>query len=389
LATAAFGVNFWAWSLISPLAPKYRDLLALSPLAVSVMVAIPVLVGSLGRIPLGALTDRYGGRVVFTALCVTSAIPVVFLAVLDSFPALLAGGFLLGISGASFAVGIPFVNAWFPPNRRGFALGIYGVGNVGTAISGFLSPWLWDVGGSSLPYATAVVALVAMGVVFWLFGRNAPGFTPVTRPLLAHFKSTLRIRATYELAALYAVTFGGFVAFGVYLPTYLTTAYDLSVADAAARAAGFVVVATLARPVGGWLADSIGGVEVLRVVFGVVAAFAVVAAFTPTMPVLTVAMLTIAAALGAGNGAVFALVGTRVPMGSVGAVTGVVGACGGLGGFLPPIVMGTVYELTGSFAIGLMLLSDIALAALVFALFGLAGRGGGWRGAWRALHSSG
>lgn len=385
LATAAFAINFWAWSLISPLAPRYRDLLGLSPVAVSVMVAIPVIVGSLGRIPLGALTDRYGGRLVFTALCFASAVPVAFLAVLDSYPALLAGGFVLGMSGASFAVGIPFVNAWFPPNRRGFALGVYGVGNIGTAISGFLSPWLWDVGGSSLPYAVVVVALLAMGTVFWLVGRNAPGFTPADRPLLAHFKSTVKIRATYELAALYAVTFGGFVAFGVYLPTYLTDAYDLSVADAAARAAGFVIVATVARPIGGWLADQVGGVEVLRVVFGTVALFAVVTAFTPTMPVLTVAMLTIAAALGVGNGAVFALVGTRAPANSVGSVTGVVGAAGGLGGFLPPIVMGSVFELTGSYAIGLMLLSDVALAALVFVVFGMPGRGGGWRGAWRSL----
>lgn len=388
LATVAFGINFWAWSLISPLAPKYRDLLDLSPLAVSVMVAVPVIVGSLGRIPLGALTDRYGGRLIFTGLCFAAVVPVVFLAVVESYPALLVGGFVLGLAGASFAVGIPFVNAWFPPHRRGFALGVYGMGNIGTAISGFLSPRLWDNAGRSAPYLAAAVALAGMGIVFWLAGRNAPGFTPTTVSLTKHFGSTLRLRTTYELAALYAVTFGGFVAFGVYLPTYLTSAYDLSIADAAARAAGFVVVATLARPVGGWLADHFGGVEVLRVVFGIVAFFAVVAAFTPTMPVLTIAMLSMAAALGLGNGAVFALVGTRVPVGSVGAVTGVVGAAGGLGGFLPPIIMGAVYELTGSYAIGLMLLSDIALAALVFVVFAMPGRGISWRDAWQTLRST-
>ena len=126
LATVGFAVNFWAWSLLSPLAPRYQELLGLSPLAVSVMVAVPVIVGSLGRIPLGALTDRYGGRIVFAALSFVVIIPVLFLAFATAYPALLLGGFFLGLGGASFAVGVPFVNAWFPPERRGFALGIYG-----------------------------------------------------------------------------------------------------------------------------------------------------------------------------------------------------------------------------------------------------------------------
>jgi MFS transporter, NNP family, nitrate/nitrite transporter len=116
LATVGFAINFWAWSLLSPLAPRYQELLGLSPLAVSVMVAVPVIVGSLGRIPLGALTDRYGGRIVFAALSFAVIAPVLFLAFATSYPALLAGGLLLGLGGASFAVGVPFVNAWFPPS---------------------------------------------------------------------------------------------------------------------------------------------------------------------------------------------------------------------------------------------------------------------------------
>lgn len=366
VATVSFGVNFWAWSLISPLAPRYRDLLALSPVAVSVLVAVPVVVGSLGRIPLGALTDRYGGRVVFAAVSFLSVLPVLFLATATTYPALLAGGLLLGVSGASFAVGVPFVNGWFPPRRRGFALGVYGMGNVGTAVSGFVSPRLYDVGGRSLPYLVVAVALAATGVLVLLLGRNAPAFAPAAQPFLTRFRAALRLPVTLELAALYAVTFGGFVSFGVYLPVYLREAYALTVPDAAARAAGFVLLATVARPVGGWLADRFGGARVLVWAFGVVAVGAVVVAFRPVMAVLTVGMLSMAAALGAGNGAVFALLGRRAPADQVGAVTGVVGAAGGLGGFLPPIVMGVVFELTGSYAIGLMLLSDVALASLVF-----------------------
>lgn len=371
LATLGFLVNFWAWSLLGPLAPRYKELLALSPLELSVLVAVPVIVGSLGRIPLGGLTDRYGGRLVFAALSFVAIVPVLLLAAATSYVVLLAGGLLLGVAGASFAVGVPFVNAWFPPERRGLALGIYGMGNIGTAVSAYVSPRLWTGAGRPAPYLLVAVVLAVTGATFLLFGRNAPAWVPATGSTWHRFRDALRLRATLELSTLYAVTFGGFVAFGVYLPTYLRTAYRLPITDAATRTAGFVLIATLARPLGGWLADRYGGETVLRVVLSVLAVGAVAVAFTPGMVVLTVAMLTLAAALGAGNGAVFALVGRRAPATQIGAVTGVVGAAGGLGGFLPPIVMGLVYEASGSYAIGLMLLSDVALAGLVFTLFGL------------------
>src|SRR5215217_2071522 len=251
LATVGFAVNFWAWSLLSPLAPRYQEQLGLSPLAVSVMVAVPVIVGSLGRIPLGALTDRYGGRIVFAALSFVVIAPVLFLAFATAYPALLLGGFFLGLGGASFAVGVPFVNAWFPPERRGFALGVYGMGNIGTAISGFVSPRVANSLGR--PWAFLIVAV--------------------------------------GLAAVYAITFGGFVAFGVYLPTFLKTVYGLDTTDAATRAAGFVVLATLARPVGGWLADRVTGVPVLQWSLGMVAAGAVVTAFQPHIVLATIAFL--------------------------------------------------------------------------------------------------
>lgn len=377
LATLGFLVNFWAWSLLGPLAPRYKELLALSPLELSVLVAVPVIVGSVGRIPLGGLTDRYGGRLVFAALSFVAIVPVLLLAAATSYVALLAGGLLLGVAGASFAVGVPFVNAWFPPERRGLALGIYGMGNIGTAVSAYVSPRLWTGAGRPAPYLLVAVVLAVTGAAFLLFGRNAPAWVPATGSTWHRFRGALRLRVTLELSTLYAITFGGFVAFGVYLPTYLRTAYRLPITDAATRTAGFVLVATLARPLGGWLADRYGGETILRVVLSVLAVGAVAVAFTPGLVVLTVAMLTLAAALGAGNGAVFALVGRRAPATQIGAVTGVVGAAGGLGGFLPPIVMGLVYEASGSYAIGLMLLSDIALAGLVFTVFGLRSTGRG------------
>ena len=376
LATLGFAVNFWAWSLLSPLAPRYQELLGLSPLAVSVMVAVPVIVGSLGRIPLGALTDRYGGRIVFAVLSFAVIVPVLFLAFATSYPALLAGGLLLGLGGASFAVGVPFVNAWFPPERRGFALGIYGMGNIGTAVSGFVSPRVASAIGRPWAFLIVAVGLAAVGLAFLVAGRDAPNRPRATEPFLTRFRAAARLPIARDLAVLYAITFGGFVAFGVYLPTFLKTVYGLGTTDAATRAAGFVVLATVARPVGGWLADRVTGVPVLRWALAVVAVGAVVAAFQPHIVPATVAFLAIAAALGFGNGAVFALVGTRVPAAAVGSVTGLVGAAGGLGGFLPPIVMGLVYQATGDYAIGLMLLSDVALAGLVFTAWRLGAEAG-------------
>lgn len=366
LATAAFLVNFWAWGLISPLAPQYRQLLALSPFAVSVLVAAPVLVGSLGRIALGVLTDRYGGRLVFGVTTLATIVPVLLLAVATSYPALLIGGLLLGIGGATFAIGVPFVNAWFPPHRRGLALGIYGMGNVGTAVASFASPRIAAAAGRSWAFLVVAIALAAVGAVFLLLARNSPARVIVTEPLAARFRAALTLPASRHLAALYAVTFGGFVAFGVYLPTYLQSAYGLTVTDAATRTAGFVLLATLARPAGGTLADRLGGRPVVLSTLAAIAVMAVVVAFQPGMPVATSAFLLMAVAFGAGSGAVFALLSASVPGQHVGTVTGIVGAAGGLGGFLPPIVMGLVYQATGSYAIGLMLLSDVALAALVF-----------------------
>lgn len=371
LAALAMAANFWAWAMLNPLASDYKKLLGLSPLAVSIMVAVPVIVGSLGRIPAGALTDRYGGRKVFAGLCFISILPVAFLAFSESYPALIAGGFVLGIAGTSFAVGVPFVNAWFPPARRGFALGVYGMGNIGSAIAGFVAPRVADNMSREWAFAMPAIALAVMGLLFLIAGRDAPGWSPNPVPFAKRFGTAARLRISTDLAVVYAITFGGFVAFGAYLPTYLVEVYDLTRTDAAARASGFVLLATVFRPVGGWLSDRVTAIPVILTSLCTVGTFAIVASFQPTMAVATVAFLTMAAALGAGNGAVFALVGRRAPVDQVGGVTGFVGAAGGMGGFLPPIVMGLVFQATDSYAIGLMLLSDVAFAGAVFTMLRL------------------
>ncbi|WP_416069366.1 MFS transporter [Streptomyces alfalfae] len=383
LATVGFAVNFWAWALLSPLGPRFKDGLDLSSFEQSLLVAVPVVVGSLGRVPVGALTDRFGGRIMFPIVSAATIVPVLYLgqAGHSSLAALLVGGFFLGIGGTAFAVGVPFVNAWFPPERRGLAIGVFGAGMGGTAISALTTVKLVDAHSMATPFLITAAVLAVYAVAAAALLRDAPGCAVPTEPMGRRLAATFRLGITWQASALYAVAFGGYVAFSVYLPTYLKTGYGLTQADAANRMGGFVLLAVAMRPAGGWLSDRVGPVRVLAGSLAVVVAGAAVQSFTPALaPTGTVAFLAMAAALGAGSGAAFALVALLSPADQVGSVTGVVGAAGGLGGFLPPLVMGSLYGAYGSYAAGLALLAVVAAAALAFTLTGVrAAVGGGDR----------
>ncbi|SFB42080.1 MFS transporter, NNP family, nitrate/nitrite transporter [Nocardioides alpinus] len=374
IATIGFAVNFWAWALISPLGPMFRDSGALGSLSesdVALLVAVPVLVGSLGRIVAGAMTDRFGGRIMFPIISAATIVPVLFIAffALDSYALLLVGGFFLGIGGTVFAVGVPFVNAWFPPERRGLAIGIFGAGMGGTAISALTTVKLFTNTGEKAPFLITAVVLAAYAVVAWLLLRDAPGRTVPTTSLASRLNANARLPITWQACILYAVAFGGYVAFSVYLPAYLKTAHGLTAADAANRMAGFVVVAVVMRPIGGWLSDRFGAIPVLATSYAVVVVGAAVSAGTPPLEgVGTLAFLAMAAALGAGSGGTFALIASVTDPSRVGGVTGLVGAAGGLGGFLPPLIMGFVYGRTDSYAIGLWMLSITAALTLALTL---------------------
>ncbi|TCC21678.1 NarK/NasA family nitrate transporter [Kribbella sindirgiensis] len=374
VATIGFAVNFWAWALISPLGPLFRQngtLGTLSESDVALLVAVPVIVGSLGRIVVGALTDKVGGRVMFPIVSAVTIVPILFIAfvALDSYALLLVGGFFLGIAGTTFAVGVPFVNAWFPPERRGLAVGVFGAGMGGTAISALTTVKLYDGLGARTPFLITAAALAVYAVVAWSVLRDAPGRTAPTTSLVKRLAANARLPITWQACVLYAVAFGGYVAFSVYLPAYLKTDYGLTPADAANRMAGFVVVAVIMRPIGGWLSDKFGPIPVLAAGYAVVVAGAGVAATHPLLEHIgTIAFLGMAAALGSGSGATFALIAKVTDPARVGGVTGLVGAAGGLGGFVPPLVMGYVYGRTDSYAIGLWLLSATAALTLLLTL---------------------
>ncbi|GGS00173.1 MULTISPECIES: MFS transporter [Streptomyces] len=368
MATVGFTLTFWAWNLIAPLAADFDERLHMGASAQSLLVAVPVLVGSLGRVPVGALTDRYGARLMFPLTSALTIIPVLLLIpARSSYAALLLVGFVLGLGGTTFAIGVPLVNSWFPPAHRGAALGVFGMGMGGVALSGFLTPRMYHRG-ENLPFLVMAVALAVYAVLAAFLINDRPGRRIPSTPLTTRLTQAARLRVTWELSALYAIGFGGIVAFGVYLPTYLRTWYGLSPTDAGTRAAGFALVTVVFRPLGGWLADRVHPATVTAWALGLVAVLAIIQSFDPVLvPTATVCLLLMAAGLGTASGSVFALVSRVTPQPQVGSVTGIVGATGGLGGFVPPLVMGAVYSAKSSYSIGYMLLSDLALAGCVYA----------------------
>ncbi|WP_408015809.1 nitrate/nitrite transporter [Rhodococcus chondri] len=376
MATWVSAINFWAWNMIGPLSTTYAGEMSLSSSEASMLVATPILVGSLGRIAVGSLTDRYGGRIMFIAISLASILPVLavgFAGNAGSYPMLLVFGFFLGIAGTIFAVGIPFANNWYDASRRGFATGVFGAGMVGTALSAFFTPRFVNWFGLIVTHVIVAIALALTALVCVVAMRNAPAFVPNTDPVVPKFLAACKLRVTWEMSFLYAIVFGGFVAFSNYLPTYIKTIYDFSAVDAGTRTAGFALAAVVARPIGGALSDRIPPKYVVLAAFAGTAVTALVATQKPPPDVWSAAdFITMAIFLGIGTGGVFAWVARRTPAKSVGSVTGIVAAAGGLGGYFPPLVMGATYDpVDNDYTVGLLLLVACAVVALLYTAFAL------------------
>ncbi|HEV2400827.1 MAG TPA: MFS transporter [Candidatus Sulfotelmatobacter sp.] len=357
LGTVSFTTCFAAWGLISAFAPNFRQQFHLSATQTAFLVAVPVLLGALARIPIGMLADRFGGRTIFTLLMFFVAVPVALVPAVDSYRNLLIVAFLLGMAGSSFAVGVGYVSRWFSMESQGSALGIYGLGNIGQSAAVFLGPLVAASFGLRAVYWGMSLILLAWAGVFVIFARNA---AQTIRPKGVREMLLVlgRERLAWALAAFYFLTFGGFVAFSIYLPTLLRDQFSLRPADAGFRTAGFVVLATLCRPLGGWLSDRIGGSRVLSWILPAVAAFGLLLGVQSMLP-FTVGALGCAALLGIGNGAVFQLVPRYFPNQRA-TVTGLVGAMGGMGGFFPPLLLGVFRDKLGVIWPGFLLLSAVA-----------------------------
>ncbi|MBO2990086.1 NarK/NasA family nitrate transporter [Leucobacter tardus] len=372
LATCASTLGFWAWMLIAPIQRFYAEGMSLSEGQISVLLAAPVLVGAVGRVVTGALTDRFGARIMFTVILLASipaVLLVAFAGTIGSYPLLILAATYLGVAGTVFAVGVPFAGAWYAPHRRGFATGVFGMGMIGTAIAAWLTPRLLGALGFVETHVLVAGALLAMAVLVWCFMRESPQWSPNRVPLLPKVVGALKLRVTWEMSFLYGIVFGGFVAFSTFLPKYLVTIYpeDVDPVGAGTRTAIFAAAAVVARPIGGVLADRFGPKIISLISLAGIVSLAYVVGQQPAEGVLTGAtFITMAAAMGLGMGAVFAWIGPSTPPEQVGAVSGVVAAAGGLGGYFPPLVMGATYHPeSNSYSLGLWLLVLVAALALV------------------------
>ncbi len=358
MSTAGFAITFAVWGLISALAPRFVEAYQLSLVKKSVLIAIPILLGSFGRLPMGILADKYGGRIVFGLLLLFCVIPAVGASLSSSYLSLVAWSFLVGCAGASFPVGAAFTSKWFRSEQQGTVLGIYAMGNIGlsvmVALVAAFDNWRF-------PSRTLGIVAVAFGGLFLVMAKDAPGAARSAKSQES-LGRLLRNPLSWALGLFYFLTFGGFVALGIYLPTLLKDIFGLTPTDAGARVAGFVILAVLMRPVGGWLADHYGGAVVLTVAFAMIGLLSL-GLTSSAIFVFTIGALGTAVALGVGNGAVFKLVPQYFSE-NVGAAAGLVSALGGLGGLFPPLILSVIRNSTGTYALGFVLLALFAFACL-------------------------
>jgi NNP family nitrate/nitrite transporter-like MFS transporter len=347
-----FDVSFMAWVLLGPLAPFLREDLGLSATQTGLLTAIPLLGGSLFRPVLGALADRIGGRLTGLLGLVLTFIPLVLGWQFASTAAHFYGlGFMLGIAGASFAVALPLASRWYPPQYQGLAMGIAGAGNSGTLFATLFAPRIAERFGWAATFGFALVPIAIVLVLFLWLARESPKPRSVTTA--RQYGELLGERDALWLSLFYSMTFGGFVGFASFLTTFFHDQYHVSRVEAGDFTTLVVVAGSLLRPVGGYLADRLGGYRLLVILLGGSAACIAAVGSLPPVNVAVALLFAGLGMLGMGNGAVFQLVPQRFPE-RIGVVTGIVGAAGGLGGFMLPFALGAVKDVTGGYAAGLV-----------------------------------
>lgn len=375
-----FDVSFMIWVLLGALGNFVAGGLALSPSQKGLMTAFPLLGGSILRLVFGQLTDRIGPKKTGCIGLTLTLVPLLggWLWA-DSIGQVYLVGLLLGVAGASFAVALPMASRWYPPRHQGLALGLAGAGNSGTVMATLFAPRLAEKLGWHAVFGLAIVPLLVAAIVFVLLSREAPCAPKQTAG--TEFFAVLAERDTYLFSLFYGVTFGGFVGLASFLSILLHDQYSVSKITAGNLTSLCVIAGSFLRPIGGFLADRLGGIRMLSILFGASALLALGVAQLPALGLAVALLLLLMAALGIGNGAVFQLVPQRFGK-QVGTATGILGAAGGLGGFLLPTLLGSLRQWTGSYASGLAMLASLAVVALVT----LAVAQTEWVGVWIARH---
>lgn len=375
-----FDLAFMVWVVLGPLAPLISADLGLNAAEKGLMVAVPTLAGALLRIVVGLLVDNIGPKRTgaLTQLIVIGGLLSAWYLGIDSFEATLALGVILGFAGASFAVALPLASRWYPPEHQGKAMGIAGMGNSGTVLAALFAPGLAKAFGWNEVLGLACIPLAIVLVAYWVMAKDSPD-QPAPKPLVAYLEP-LKTADAWWFMLFYSVTFGGFVGLAASLSIYFTDSFGLTAVQAGYATAACVFAGSLVRPIGGALADRIGGIRTLSVVYVVAAAALAGVATNPSTFAAALAMFVVAMlALGCGNGAVFQLVPQRFRQ-EIGIMTGLVGMAGGIGGFYLASSLGFAKQATGSFSSGFLIFAALAIVALV----GLSSVKRRWRTTWGA-----
>ena len=374
-----FDLAFMVWVLLGPLAPDIAKALALTPAQKGLMVAVPTLAGALLRVVNGLLVDRIGPKRsgAISQIIVIAGLFTAWMVGVNSFAGTLALGVILGFAGASFAIALPLASRWYPPEHQGKAMGLAGMGNSGTVLAALFAPTLAKLFGWNAVLGLACIPLSVVFVVYLIMARDAPNAPPPKS--FTQYLEPLKQADAWWLMGFYSVTFGGFVGLAASLPIYFTDRFGLTPVQAGYGTAACVLAGSLVRPMGGALADAIGGVKTLSVVF-IVAALALAGVSMAPTVVTALALFVVAMlAFGSGNGAVFQLVPQRFAA-EIGVMTGLVGMAGGVGGFYLASSLGLAKQYTGSFSSGFLIFAALAVVALA----GLTLVKGKWRSAWAA-----
>ena len=362
LQTLSLVVGFMAWSIISPLMPFISQDIKINPGQLSIILAIPVILGSILRVPFGYLTNIIGAKWVFFCSFIILLFPIFFLGQAQTPGMLMASGFFLGVGGAIFSVGVTSVPKYFSKDKVGLANGIYGMGNIGTAISSFLAPPIAGIVGWQTTVRSYLIIIAIFAILMFFLGDAKEPKVKV--PLGAQVKDLSSNYKLYYLSLWYFITFGAFVAFGLFLPNYLVNNFGIDKVDAGIRSGVFIALATFLRPVGGILGDKFNAVKVLMIDFVVMIIGAVILGVSSHIALFTIGCLTISICAGLGNGLIFKLVPSYFAKES-GTANGIVSMMGGLGGFFPPLVITYVTSLTGSSHLAFILLAVFGILAFI------------------------
>jgi NNP family nitrate/nitrite transporter-like MFS transporter len=386
-STFAFTVCFMVWMMFAVIGIPIKKTLDLNETQFGILVALPVLTGSLFRLPIGMWTDKYGGRVVFFVLMLSTIVPIWLISAGTQYWHYLVTGLFVGVAGASFTVGIAYCARWFPKERQGLAMGIFGAGNTGAAITKLVAPSIVVAyGWAMVPKVYAVLMLVTV-IIFWMFtytdADHASGHTSVT---VREQLQALKDPKVWRYSQYYSIVFGGYVALSLWMTKYYISEYGFDIRLAALLAAAFSVPGGVLRAVGGWFSDKYGAHTVTWWVLWI----SLVCLFFLSYPqtdltiqtvsgpknfhiglnstVFTALMFAMGIAFAIGKASVFKYISDDYPH-NIGVISGVVGLAGGMGGFVLPIMFGALVDLTGVRSSAFMLMFGIVWVSLMWMYF--------------------